>query len=170
MAAEAGGSTMKAMNYLLLPLYAALVLFAVYRQFAANRVSNRTLLVIPALLAFGAFQTLSHAALGPADIALLALNATVGLGLGLWRGQTYRIWTDGDGFAWQKGTWMTAASWGVLIASRVVVAVGVTILGFNTAQLTGDLLGSLFVTFAAQNAVIWLRIPARPIIRASVTR
>lgn len=155
------------MNYLLIAAYLGILGFIVYRQFSTQKVRPAGLLVFPALLAFGAVQALGRASFGPVDLAVLGVGALAGLGTGLWRGQTYRIWTDQAGQAWLKGTWMTLASWGVLLALRILVAVGASLLGVHASQLGGELLGSLFATFAAQNAVIWLRTRPQQIIRAS---
>jgi hypothetical protein len=148
---------LRGMNYLLYIGYAALVIFAIYRQFASQQVSRRTLLLIPALLAFGTLQTLGKATLGPVDVLLLGVNASIGLGMGLWRGQTYRLWAAADGSAWQRGTLLTAINWLVLIGIRVGFGVVAHFAGIANSQMIGEMLASLFVTFAAQSLIIWLR-------------
>ena len=158
---------MVAMSYLLIAVYLGILGFIVYRQFATQRIRQAGLLVFPALLAFGTVQTIGRAGIGPIEGLLLAAGLLVGAGTGYWRGHTYRIWTDASGQAWQRGTWMTLASWGLLIALRVVFAVAAGLLGLHLAQLGADVMASLFGTFAAQNAVIHLRTRPRPIIRAS---
>lgn len=146
------------MNNLLLDLlYLAVIGFAIYRQFASQQVSRRTLLLIPALLAFGTFQTLGKATLAPVDFILLAVNAAIGLGMGLWRGQTYRVWTAEDGSTWQRGTLLTAVNWLVLIGIRLGYGAVAHFAGVANSQMIGEMLASLFVTFAAQSLVIWLR-------------
>lgn len=154
------------MNYLLIAVYLGILGFIVYRQFATQKVRPLGLLVFPGLLGFGTVQALGGAALGPVDVLLIALGLALGAATGLWRGRTYRIWSGADGEAWQKGSWMTLATWGVLVAIRIAFAIATGALGLHPAQFGGDLLASLFATFAAQNIVIWLRIRPRPIIAA----
>jgi hypothetical protein len=149
------------MNYLLYIGYAALVVFAIYRQFATGRVSARNLVVVPVLIGFGAIQSFGHSgpSLSPVSLGFLALNAVVGIAFGLWRGQTFAVWTEG-GVAMRKGTWMTLWNWLGLVGFRVVAAIAAGFAGVAAGQMSGDMLVSLFLTFAAQNLVIWLRAEA----------
>jgi hypothetical protein len=158
MADRGAEDRLDAMNNLILDLlYLTVIVFAIYRQFASQQVSRRTLLLMPALLAFGTLQTLGKATLGPVDVLLLAVNATIGLGMGLWRGQTYRLWAAADGSIWQRGTLLTAVNWLVLIGIRVGYGVVAHFGGIANSQMIGEMLASLFLTFAAQSLVIWLR-------------
>jgi hypothetical protein len=163
MAGRGTEARLDAMNNLILDLlYLAVIGFAIYRQFASQQVSRRTLLLMPGLLAFAAVQTLGKATLGPIDVVLLAVNATIGLGMGLWRGQTYRLWTAADGSVWQRGTLLTGVNWLVLIGIRLGYGAVAHFAGVANSQMIGEMLASLFVTFAAQSLVIWLRSQSNP--------
>ena len=54
----------------------------------------------------------------PADLALLVVSAALSPGLGVWRGQTIKVWRDADGTLWRQGSVLTLVLWGVLIAAR----------------------------------------------------
>jgi hypothetical protein len=164
--------TLQGMNYMLYIGYAALIVFFVYRQFATGKVSTGNLVVIPFLLAFGAVQSFGHSGpvLSPLSVGFLALNAVVGIAFGLWRGQTFAVWNQA-GVTMRKGTWMTLVNWLGLIGVRVLAAVAAGFAGIATGQMTGDMLVSLCLTFAAQNVVIWIRAEAaagRTVLRAAV--
>jgi hypothetical protein len=58
----------------------------------------------------------------PADLALLAVSAALSLGLGVWRGQTIKVWRDADGTLWRQGSVLTLVPWGVLIVARGAAA------------------------------------------------
>jgi hypothetical protein len=45
----------------------------------------------------------------PADLGLLALGAALSVGLGVWRGQTIRVWREADGTWWRQGSVRTLA-------------------------------------------------------------
>ena len=146
------------MNYLPYLGYAALVVFFVYRQFTTGKVSGVNLLLMPGLIAFGAVSAFSKSGFAPSavSVSLLVLNGVIGIAFGVWRGQTFAIWSDG-GAVLRRGTWMTLWNWLALIASRVVLGGAATLVGLAPSSMIGDLLISLFLTFAAQNLVIWLR-------------
>jgi hypothetical protein len=163
---------LRGMNYLLYIGYAALVVFAIYRQFATGAVSVKSLVVMPALIAVGASQSFGHPGpdLSPVSLGFLVLNAVVGIAFGLWRGQTFAVWSVG-GVAMRRGTWMTLWNWLGLVGFRVLAAVAAGFAGVASSQMTGDMLVSLFLTFAAQNLVIWMRAQAaagRPLLSAAV--
>jgi hypothetical protein len=144
----------------LVVLYAALILFAIYRQFATQKALSLGLLVIPALVAFAAVQAFGaqgFPSTSAANLALIGVNGALGVATGVWRGYTFKIWSASDGTLWRKGTWWTLANWLLLVALRISVAFFAVHEGMRQAEMTGDLLVSLFLTFAAQNLVVWFR-------------
>ena len=98
----------------------------------------------------------------PADLALLAVSAALSLGLGVWRGQTIKVWRDADGTWWRQGSVLTLVLWGVLIVARgLLYGVGVAV-GHRQASDLGAVLVTLALSFAAQNTVTALRMNAAP--------
>lgn len=89
----------------------------------------------------------------PADLALLAVSAALSLGLGVWRGQTIKVWRDADGTWWRQGSVLTLVLWGVLIVARgLLYGVGVAV-GHRDASDLGAVLVTLALSFATQNTV-----------------
>jgi hypothetical protein len=148
------------MNPLLVLLYAGFVVFAIYRQFATQKALSVSLLMVPALMAFAMTQTVGGYGLPPlnaAAIVFLAVNGALSVVLGVWRGFTFKIWAAADGTAMRRGTWWTVASWLLLIGLRISVAVVASRAGIKEPEMIVDLMASLFLTFAAQNIVVWQR-------------
>lgn len=150
-------------------IYVCLVAFILYREMSEHRLRPARLVVPPAVLALFAVQQLSrqHLSTDLTTIGLLGLNLAIGVLAGVWRGTTFRIWSDA-GTVVTKGTGATLVSWAALIAVRlpfVVVS--------HTAKLAvgigiGELLAGLAATFAAQNMVLWLRSAHAPAMPGSV--
>ena len=138
-------------------IYVALIAFILFRQMSRMSLNPRRLIVLPALMAVFAIQQLSRQThmLDLGTVAFLAASLAVSLLAGIWRGTTFRVWSEA-GVVMTKGTVVTLIAWGVLIAIRVPFAASHAA---NYAQglVIGELLLALAVTFAAQNAVIWLR-------------
>lgn len=139
-------------------IYVILIAFVLYRQMTRQPLRPRRLVLLPAVLGLFALQQLSRQRL-PTDFstaAFLVVNVVVSLGLGLWRGTTFRVWPDA-GLVFTKGTIATLISWGVLIAIRIPFAFASHVLTFPQGLVIGELLLALAITFAAQNAVLWAR-------------
>ncbi len=119
------------------------------------------LVLAPLVLAFFGIRGLPASTWRvPADLALLAVSAALSLGLGVWRGQTIRVWRDADGTWWRQGSVLTLALWGVLIVARgLLYGVGVAV-GHRDASGLGAVLVTLALSFAAQNTVTALRMNA----------
>lgn len=139
-------------------IYVVLIAFVLYRQMSRQPLRPRRLVLLPAILGLFALQQLSRQRL-PTDIstvAFLVVNVGVSLVLGLWRGTTFRVWSDA-GIVFTKGTVATLVSWAVLIAIRIPFAFASHALTFPQGLVIGELLLALAITFAAQNAVLWAR-------------
>jgi hypothetical protein len=139
-------------------LIAAAVVWVLARQVQLARVKPRLLVLAPLVLAFFGIRSLPASTWRvPADLALLAVSAALSLGLGVWRGQTIRVWRNADGTWWRQGSMLTLVLWGVLIAARgVLYGVDVAV-GHREASDLGAVLVTLALSFAAQNTVTALR-------------
>ena len=160
-------------------LIAAAVVWILARQVQVAPVKLRLLWLTPLLLAFFGIRSLPASTWHvTADLALLAISAAVSIGLGVWRGQTIRVWRDADGTWWRQGSALTLVLWGALIVARgLIYGAGVAV-GHREATNLGAILVVLALSFAAQNAVTALRMtapqplsggqPAEPAIRDTV--
>ena len=144
-------------------LIGAAVVWVLARQVQVARVKPRLLVLAPLVLAFFGIRSLPASTWRvPADLALLAVSAALSLGLGVWRGQTIKVWRDADGTLWRQGSVLTLVLWGVLIAARgLLYGVGVAA-GHREASGLGAVLVTLVLSFAAQNTVTALRMNAAP--------
>ena len=144
-------------------LIVAAVIWVLARQVQVARVKPRLLVLAPLVLAFFGIRSLPASTWRmPADLALLAVSAALSLGLGVWRGQTIKVWRDADGTWWRKGSVLTLVLWGVLIVARgLLYGVGVAV-GHRDASDLGAVLVTLALSFAAQNTVTALRMNAAP--------
>jgi hypothetical protein len=142
-------------------LIAAAVVWILARQVQVGRVKPRLLWLVPLLLAFFGIRSLPSSTWHvPADLGLLAVSAVISIGLGVWRGQTIRVWRDADGTWWRQGSALTLVLWGALIVARgLIYGVGVAV-GHREATNLGAILVVLALSFAAQNAVTALRMNA----------
>jgi hypothetical protein len=142
-------------------LIGAAVVWVLARQVRVARVKSRLLWLAPLVLAYFGFRALPastwHMA---ADLGLIALGAAVSVGLGVWRGQTIRVWREADGSWWRQGSVRTLALWGALIVARGLLYVLDAAAGHRDASGLGAILVTLAFSFAAQNAVIAVRMSA----------
>lgn len=139
-------------------LYVALIAFVLYRQMTAQPLRPQRLVVLPLLLGAFAIQQLSgqHLSGSLGTVAYLGVNIVAGIVLGIWRGTTFQIWSEA-GTLMMRGTRVTLVAWGVLIVIRVGFALATHAIRYGQGVVIGELLLALAVTFAAQNAVIWMR-------------
>ena len=139
-------------------LIGAAVVWILAKQIQLARVKPRLLLLAPVVLAYFGIRALPastwHRA---ADLGLIALSVAVSVGLGVWRGQTIRVWREADGTWWRQGSMRTLALWGALIVARGVLYGVDAAAGHREASGLGAVLVTLALSFAAQNAVIALR-------------
>jgi hypothetical protein len=139
-------------------IYVALIGFILFRQMSRASLNPRRLILLPGLMALFAIQQLSRQTLtlDLGTVAFLVASLAVSILAGIWRGTTFRIWNEA-GVVMTKGTVVTLIAWGALIVSRIPFAVASHGANFAQGLVIGELLLALAVTFAAQNAVIWLR-------------
>lgn len=140
-------------------IYAGLIAFVLYREMSEHQLRLPRLVLAPAILGLFALQQLGrqHLNLGPATVAFLAANVNIGAAAGVWRGTTFRIWSQA-GSVRTKGTTVTLVSWGVLIAVRLPFLAVSHVAKMSEGVVIGELLLALAATFAAQNVVLWLRV------------
>jgi hypothetical protein len=139
-------------------LIGAAVVWVLARQIRLARVKPRLLVLSPLVLAYFGIRALPastwHAA---ADLGLLAVSAVVSVALGLWRGQTIKVWRGADGTWWRQGSMRTLALWGALIVARGLLYAIDAAVGHREASGLGAVLVTLALSFAAQNAVTAVR-------------
>jgi hypothetical protein len=142
-------------------LIAAAVVWILARQVRVTPVKPRLLWLVPLILAFFGIRSLPSSTWHvPADLWLLAVSAVISIGLGIWRGQTIRVWRDEDGTWWRQGSVLTLILWGALIVARgLIYGIGVGVHHREATNL-GAILVVLALSFAAQNAVTALRMNA----------
>jgi len=139
-------------------LIAAAVVWVLARQVQRARIKPRLLVVAPLILAYFGIRSLPVSTWHrSADLGLLALSAAVSIGLGVWRGQTIRVWREADGTWWRQGSVLTLVLWGVLIVARGLLYGLDAALGHREASDLGAILLTLAFSFAAQNAVMAAR-------------
>jgi hypothetical protein len=142
-------------------LIAAAVVWILIRQVRLAPVKIRLLVLAPMLLAYFGLRSLpASLAKDAADLALLALSVVVSAGLGVWRGRTIAVWRDESGVWWRRGSALTLVLWGALFVARGLLYGLDLATGHPEASSAGALLLTLAVSFAAQNAVIGLRMAA----------
>ena len=148
-------------------IYVALIGFILFRQMRRASLNPRRLILPPGLMAVFAIQQLSRQTLtfDLGTVAFLVTSLAVSILAGIWRGTTFRIWNEA-GVVMTKGTVVTLIAWGVLIVIRMPFAVASHAANYAQGLVIGELLLALAVTFAAQNAVIWLRATRLTTIRA----
>ncbi|MFC1419853.1 DUF1453 domain-containing protein [Streptacidiphilus cavernicola] len=140
-------------------LVVVVVVLVVARQFKARQLNadGRKMLVVPAVLAVLAFRNggLIDPAHKDTAVALLVIGILVEVGMGFAWGFTTRIWRDGSGAVWYKGTRATAFAWtGMLLVRVAFYAVGAA-LGVAAGQ--GALLLSLAAVLLVRKAVVTWR-------------
>lgn len=141
------------------------LLRVVGRQITGSLVTQRQLMLMPAILLVLGVLSLSSALRGASagELAFLGLDCVVLIGLGLARGVSIRLDRRDDGL-FQKGTGATLALWLLTIALRVGAAFGSAAIWPDGTLSHATLVLTIGLTIAAQNAMIYgralnLRIP-----------
>lgn len=124
-------------------LVAAVVIFMIVRRFAGSPVEVKSLALPVALTAYGIYSLDQgvHGRFTVAEVALLAVEAIIGLLAGLGRGATIQLYLRG-GHLWQRYTIVTLGVWIGLIVLRIGLASGGHAIGVSLP--TG---GTVMVTF-----------------------
>jgi hypothetical protein len=128
----------------------------IWRQFSTRPVASAWMVLVP--LGLGYFGASSVGSLDATGLALLAVNTSFGIGLGVVRGTTFRVWVGERGAVLMRGTRLTLLLWVATIGVRVALSVVEQLAG-SSASATGSaaLLIPVAATLAAQNVVVYLR-------------
>ena len=131
------------MSWLEILIVAAAVIWMIIRRFAGSPVGAKTLALPIALTIYGLVQLDQgrHGHFTTTEIALLAIEAVIGVLAGIGRGVTIKLY-ERDGHLWQRYTVLTLAVWIAMIAVRMGLAAGGHAIG--VAVPTG---GALTATF-----------------------
>lgn len=136
-------------------LIAAAVVWILARQVKASPVKPRLLVLAPLVMGyFGIKDTPVSTWKSGADLGFILVGAIFSIGLGLWRGNTIRVWRETDGSWWRAGTKTTLYLWGALLLVRGALAGVADATSHKAADGLGPILFSLALSFAAQNIVI----------------
>lgn len=139
-------------------LIAAAVVWILAKQVKPAPVKTRLLVAAPLIMAyFGIKNTPASTWKDEADLAFIAIGAVFSIALGLWRGTTIRVWRESDGSWWRAGSRYTLYLWGALLVIRALLAGAADSTGHKAADGLGPILVSLALSFAAQSAIIAMR-------------
>lgn len=132
-------------------LIVAVLVFVIGRRLAGAPLTPQRMLVVPGVLtAIGLYQlTAAHVTAGL--VALLGVEAVLGIGFGLVRGLTIRVYERG-GHLWYRYTPLTIALWVAAIAARIGVAVAAHGMGVDASSTT--LLGAFGLSLLAEAAIV----------------
>jgi hypothetical protein len=135
----------------------AVLALVLYRQLRARPLDERRAYAVPLVLAVvalaqGGLIDKVHPAL---SVVLLAVEAVAAVGLGVMRAVTVRVWREGDGTLWRRGTAWTLAAWVVSIAVRAAFIGAGSAAGVTFA--TGGVLLFLSASLLVQNLVVSVR-------------
>jgi hypothetical protein len=129
-----------------------------FKQVRPAPVKTRLLVIVPVILAyFGITTTAAKTWSNSPDLLLIVLGAAISVALGLPRGSTIRVWLGDDGRWWRQGSKATLALWGALFVARGGLYLAAQATGHQAASGVGPLLFALAISFAAQNAVIAIK-------------
>jgi hypothetical protein len=88
---------------------------------------------------------------------VLSVSTSLGVGLGVMRGMTFRLWTDRTGRALMRATALTLLLWAITIGVKIGLTVLIHQAGLGQANTNADALIPAAATLAAQNVVVYLR-------------
>jgi hypothetical protein len=127
----------------------------IIRQFRTRRVTSLWMWLVPLVLAAIGISGLGQ--LNSVGWAVLALNLVLGIGLGIVRGNSFRLWTNSDGQALMRATNLTLVLWLVTIAIKIGLAVVERQTGLAAATPGADVMLPTAATLAAQSLSVYLR-------------
>jgi hypothetical protein len=132
-------------------LIVALLAYVIGRRLTGQPYTTGRLLTVPAIMVgYGLFE-LTKVHVGPGAVAVLAVEAVVGLAFGVLRGLTIRLY-ERDGYLWYRYTPWTIALWIAAIAARIGVTVAAHAMGANLP--TATLVAALGVSLLGEAAVV----------------
>jgi membrane protein CcdC involved in cytochrome C biogenesis len=148
------------MDALQIVLVAAVVIFMIVRRFAGAPVQAKSLALPIALTAYGiyALDQDMHGRFTVAEIALLAVEAIIGVLAGLGRGATIRLYLRG-GHLWQSYTMATLGVWIALIVLRIGLASGGHTIGVSL-PMGGTIMATFGLSLLVESLVVQKRAAA----------
>jgi hypothetical protein len=148
------------MDALQIVLVAAVVIFMIVRRFAGAPVQAKSLAVPIALTAYGIYSLDQdvHGRFTAAEIALLAVEAIIGLLAGLGRGATIQLYLRG-GQLWQRYTVATLGVWIALIVLRIGLGSGGHAIGVSL-PMGGTIMATFGLSLLAESLVVQKRAAA----------
>ena len=138
------------MNIVQILLIAGLVVLVIVRRFAGQPVQAKSATVPLVLTVWGLVQ-LRGSQFGAADVAFLAVEVLVAVGVGLARGATIQLYHRA-GQLWQRYRWTTLGVWLAAIVVRIGLVVGGHLMGVHVVNQSLVLV--LGVSFVAESALV----------------
>jgi len=142
------------MNLIVILLVAALVVTMIVRRFLGQPVRAQSF-VLPLVISVWGLTQLRGVRLGAVDVAFIAIEALLAIGVGLARGATIQLYMR-DGHLWQRYRWSTLMVWiGAILLRLGSVGAG-SLAGVHVA--TRSLVLVLGVSFLAEAAMVGWRV------------
>jgi hypothetical protein len=136
-------------------LILALVVYMIWRRMAGQPLrAGRLMIGAFVVMVFG-LQALPGLGFEPAAMAVLGVEALVGIGVGAARGATVAIY-ERDGYLWYRYRPLTVVVWLLTILLRVGMVAAAAVVGVSLPA-TGAVLVVLGVSLLAESAVVALR-------------
>ena len=142
------------------PVVAVLVVIGaghvLWRRMRGEALQAKRLLALPLVFSvLGVVDLTAPTAphLGPADVAVLVAGAVVSVVLGAVRGATVELFPR-EGVLWQRYRGVTVLLWGVLIASKLLLALVAHLMGAAGAVGTEGLMLSLGLSLLGEAALV----------------
>ncbi len=141
------------MNILQILLIAGLIVFVIVRRFAGQPVQAKSSVLPLGITVWGLIQLRGVHPTG-ADLAFLAIEALVAIGVGLARGATIQLYRKA-GQLWLRYRWTTLIVWLAAIALRAALVVGGHLMGVHV--VTQSLMFVLGLSFVAEAGLVACR-------------
>lgn len=144
------------MSLVQIVLIVAVFGYVMWRRLAGEPLQARRLALVPAaLVVWGGYQLAHQHHITALDVALVAVETVVALGLGLVRGVTIMVYEHG-GHLWYRYRPLTIAVWFASALIRLGLGVGGHLMG-ATLGATSTLTLMLGATFLGEAAVVGAR-------------
>lgn len=141
-------------------IYAALLVFVVYKRMEGRPIANvKQLFLLPVIVSILGYEDLSHAKLGTIDIAFGVAGCALSLLLGAARGTQDKL-SSRDGTPWVRWGAASLAIFAVNVAVKLALDVAGIALGGSTSGITASLVFAAGLMMAGEAAVVWLRLQA----------
>lgn len=148
------------------PIALAVIGYVMYKQIAWRRINARKMMLLPAVLAgIGLLNVkdlvAEKSAIGAIDLAFVAVQILVAVGIGLAMGKITRFKADDAGEYFSGGK-LGAGLWAVYIVVRIGVDVSAGAVGAEFASSIAVILLTVAINRFVQNALVLARRSGRP--------